>query len=541
MNDFTNPLDIDSKTSKKFQQKKTNNPLRRFTHGSLADFLNKIINIIGQFLLVPIFLTHWGNQLYGEWLALSAVVGYLSLINFGLQNFVLNRLNQCYTQNNLDQYLRILHSAFWGSIVISLSAVILVTAILGFLPLESWLLFELNDHETAVKIALILMLQIVGAIPLGFISGIYRTIKEYPRGVMVVNAQCALFFFLTAGVVVSGGGPLEAALIQLAPLLGSALFVFWDLKRRHPAIRIGIKYRDVKLAISFLGPSFLFFLFTLSLIITVQGSVLLVGAMLGPSSVATFATLRTLAHLIKQLATPINHSLWPELTIWETQGRYEIIGFVHQMMTKLLLIFGFCSATFIHFTGPEILSFWTQGQINYNAKLMDALLLLVITQMFWFPSSVILGATNNHKSMGKNSLLAACSGLVLAYLLIKPFELSGVVYGLWVADFVICGWFIPKAACRLTKQNHGHFLFETLFKGLIFFLVIYFLMYWVFTQFTLNASLLQLVIFGAIVGGTGTLLGYFLWLDQKEKDKAHLIFNNLMLLIPFKVKGKVSS
>jgi len=387
----------------------------------------------------------------------------------------------------------------------------------------------------------ILMLQIVAAIPLGLISGVYRTIRENPRGVMIVNAQRALFFLLTTGIVVFGGGPLEAALIQLAPLLGGALYVVWDLKRRHPAIQIGIKYRDIKLAISFFGPSLLFFLSTLSFIITVQGSTLLVSAILGSSLVATFVTLRTLANLIKQLASTVNHALWPELTIWETQGRYETIGFIHQMMLKIILIFGFCSVVFIHFEGPKILSFWTQGQIAYNANLMNALLLLVITQMFWFPSSVILGATNNHKSLGKNSLLSACLGLVLAYLLITPFELPGVVYGLWMADFVICGWFIPKAACRLTKRDHGRFLFETLFKGLLIFFCIYFSMNWVFFQFTLSASLPQLAIFGIIIGGAGIMLGYFVWLDKNEKEKVHLIFNDLMTLIPFKVNWKVSS
>ena len=316
----------DNETSDSTKHNQPTSSLKRFTQGSLANVLSYIINIFGQFLLVPIFLTFWGNQLYGEWLALSAVIGYLSLVDFGIQTYVLNRLNQCYTKNKLDLYMRIFHSALWGSLLISFFAFIIVAAFLKFLPFENWLSFKLTDHKAAVNISLILALQIIMAIPLGLVSGIYRTIKEYPRGVMVSNAQRTLFFLLTAGVIVLGGNPLQAAFIQLIPLLGGSIFIIWDLKRRYPSIQIGVKHKDIKIAISFFKPSLYFFILTLSFILTIQGSAILVSTVLGSTMLVTFVTFRTLAHLIKQMATPINHALWPELTILESQGHYEKLG-----------------------------------------------------------------------------------------------------------------------------------------------------------------------------------------------------------------------
>ena len=498
----------------------------------MADILNKFINIFGQFILVPIFLTYWGTQVYGEWLALYAVVGYLSLVDFGLQSFVLNRLNQCYTEKNLHQYLRIFHSAFWGSILVSIMAIVFAGSILDYLPIENWLSFEITNHEKAVQIATFLMLQILLAIPLGLITGIYRTIKENPRGVMVANVQRGFYFLLTAGVVFSGAGPVEVALVQLTPLIGVAFYVIWDLKRRHPAIQIGIKNKDVKLALSFIGPSLYFFLLTLSLIISVQGSTLLVSTILGSSIVATFVTLRTLANLIKQLTVPLNHALWPEITIWETQGRYETLGAIHQMMTKFLLTFGICSAIFIHFLGPEILAFWTQGKIDFNPKLMDAFLLLVVTQMFWFPSSIILGATNNHKSLGKSSIASAFLGLIFAYFLIEPYGLPGVIYGQWIADLTICGWFIPRSTCILTNKNYWYFIWETLFKGMLLFLLVYLGINYLFTHLHFNSILSKLIFFGILISSSGVLVGYFFYLKKDEKNKFQSIFQKLSSSIP---------
>ena len=49
-----------------------------------AQNATQVVSLLTQLLLPPIFLHSYGVALYGEWLALSATVGYLSTINYGL-------------------------------------------------------------------------------------------------------------------------------------------------------------------------------------------------------------------------------------------------------------------------------------------------------------------------------------------------------------------------------------------------------------------------------------------------------------------------
>ena len=93
--------------------------VRRVTGGTVGNVLGQVINVAGQFVLVPIFLTYWGSQLYGEWLTLSAAVAYLTLVDFGIQSYVINRMNQCYVRGELEACSRILHSALYLYLLVS--------------------------------------------------------------------------------------------------------------------------------------------------------------------------------------------------------------------------------------------------------------------------------------------------------------------------------------------------------------------------------------------------------------------------------------
>ena len=99
--------------------------LRRITHGTLANILSQILNVLGQLALVPVFLWLWGNQLYGEWLTLSAAVTYLAMLDFGTHNYLVNRLTQSNARGAGRQYTEILHSSLLLSLVMSTVAVML--------------------------------------------------------------------------------------------------------------------------------------------------------------------------------------------------------------------------------------------------------------------------------------------------------------------------------------------------------------------------------------------------------------------------------
>ncbi len=491
---------------------------RRFSKGTLANLLTQLIHAAGQLAVIPVFLICWGKELYGEWLVLFAAVGYLKLVDVGVQHYVINRMNQCHAQGQRLEFTRVLHSAFFWSTALSLGLILSVSVFAFQFPVERWLGFTVTDHFTAASVAVFFAVQVVASIPLGLIAGIYRTIGEYPRGVMVANVQRLFFYCVTIGSVWAGGELAVTALMQLLPLCGAALFVVCDLKKRHPWVYLGIRERDHGLALSFLQPSLLFFLMTVSMMLTVQGTSILIGAVVGAGSVVLYATLRTFTNFIRQGAAAVNHALWPDITALESQGRYDTLRAIHQLGVKSLLLLCFFFAIFFHFGGEAIVTLWTQGKLEFDQWLLDVFLLHLIIQGMWLNSSIFLSATNHHQQLAKVQFFSACAGLFLAWLWIERYGLPGVALGVCIPEILLMAWFVPREACALIGQDAGKFCKEVFLKGLLLFIALGLSAAWLWGLPVFGNFVLRLGFMAAAVAALGYILAWSFWFDGRDKE-----------------------
>ncbi|MFX0208320.1 MAG: hypothetical protein ACFFDT_20215 [Candidatus Hodarchaeota archaeon] len=489
--------------------------IRRLTLGSIAVFMGQGINILGQILVVPLFLWAWGPQLYGEWLALYAVVAYFSLLDFGMQAYVINRLNQCYSVGQLKDYSCILHSALVLYLSVAIVAVSLTTAALSLAPVEQWLNFKLMDHQISAIVAIFLATQIIFAIPQGLIIGLYRTLGEFPRGATIRNLRQGCTLGFVALVLLFGGNVIHVAAIQLIPPLGAVAFALRDLKNRHPELNIGLAQSHWKMAITFLAPSLLFFLIQISNALILQGSIIVVSVFAGSPYVAVFAIHRTLTNLIRQIVGSLNNALWPELTTLEATDNYSLLRVVHRSFVKIS--FGICviAGIWLHFVGKDIMSLWTLGRITFDQRLLDVFIIYLIFQAPWLASGLFPASFNRHRNLAICYFLSAVSGLGLALGLVRHLGIVGVALGLLIADILVCGWFVPLDTCRILGDNVRKFWVSVAMRG---FPVI--ALGWVVTRLAIvyiSPPIPRILVALASLTLIALCAGYFLWLNKAEK------------------------
>src|SRR3569833_1965438 len=138
------------------------------------------VNVITQFLLPPIFLRRYGIAGYGEWLTLTAAVGYLGTLNFGLQTFTNNQVAICYNRGELEEANTLQATATLMLLCIVLSAAMITSAVF-LMPVNEWLGIKLS--RGVVDTALYLLgLQILMRILMGFIVGSFLVIGVSYRG-----------------------------------------------------------------------------------------------------------------------------------------------------------------------------------------------------------------------------------------------------------------------------------------------------------------------------------------------------------------------
>lgn len=496
---------------------------QRFRSGAVATLVAQLIGAASQILLVPLFLDAWGSGRYGQWVTLQAAIGYLAALDLGLQCYVINRLTAHHVRGERDAYHRTLRSALALSVSLACLVFLFVALLaLGF-PLASWLLGTTAVAEAGPLVIILLAATILGALPQGILTGLYRTVGEYPRSVVIGIVQRTFFVVGTVVALKLGAGMVTVASMHLVPIAGTLAYALWDLRRRHAEITLGLAFRDRRFALGFLAPSFGFFLLQAGMLTTLQGTTLVVGALFGASSVALFVTLRTLYHLVCQITSCLTNTLWPDYTELAAVGRKDTLRELHRLSIKVLMTLAVAAVVYLNAFGQVTFAWWTRGALNYHAGVMQAFLVLLLVHVPWTASSMIPIATNRHKKLAWRSLWMSLTALVFAVLLGRRWGLPGVVYGIVAAEVTFCAWAIPRQTCRQIGERFEVYLRHAvvvpllLLAGGVVATQNLQELEW-FHRWQAGSFLAQLSLAAAIAAGSG-IVSWWLWLTPAERKR----------------------
>ena len=120
------------------------------TKNIIANFFKIFVIFVSQVLLVPVYLKYWGVEIYADWLILTAIVGFFTMSDAGLNNATNNLFCIKYSQ----QEYRFCKSLITNNIIIVFGIFLGVMLILFLLELcfnikhllsiKSFSLFETN-------------------------------------------------------------------------------------------------------------------------------------------------------------------------------------------------------------------------------------------------------------------------------------------------------------------------------------------------------------------------------------------------------------
>lgn len=182
--------------------------LDRLWRGLASTALGQVLSATSSILLVPLFLRAWGADGYGKWVALTAIISYLSLLDLGGQNFIGNMLAREYVRGNENGFHKTLSEGVSLFALIALVAFSLLGLVLG-LP-ATWLPSQLGPLSLNERLVLLLMgTSYLLSIPGGVYVTAYRATGLFARGTMVGNGCRAVFLFCYTAILIAGVPPLK--------------------------------------------------------------------------------------------------------------------------------------------------------------------------------------------------------------------------------------------------------------------------------------------------------------------------------------------
>jgi len=425
----------------------------RLAHGVSANLVAQILAAVQNIVLVPLFLSMWGTVLYGDWLALSAAAAYLSMMDAGLQMYAVNLMNMHYSRREYNEFHQVLHSALLLYLAMVGTGLVIVACGAAWIPWDRLLHLQLLGGAESSILFLLVAFSALAAIPVGLVAGIYRSIGEFARGQQVGNAMRLVLLLATCVAMRAGRGPLFlAALMAGLPFLTFAV-VALDLRKRHSDIRIGIHRGSLRVALPFVAPSLLFFLFPLAYLLSIQGTSILLSAVLGSTSLVLFTATRTVANLAKQLFNAMNLALLPEVTSLYATGDLGRLRNLHLRTCKFTFTVAVAAASFLFFFNGHVFRVWTGGRLQGDPALAGIFLLSAVSSSLWFTSSMFQMAVNMHKNAAARALLTAISTIALSCVLVGRWGSAGVAMALLISETLFSSLGVIKVTCRILHES----------------------------------------------------------------------------------------
>lgn len=387
---------------------------------------------VGQIISVPLLLRAWGDGLYGEWLALTNLVASLNLLNAGVQTHVMNLLIGNFVRGEIEAGERTLHAAL-RLYVLLCSLALLATLFLAFTPqLASFLNIRALPAAHMRAIVLIQGLLATYAILEGLLMSLLIVTKQMPRRLVYSLVERIAFLGIPILVALLGGFPLAVSIAIAVIMFGIAVAQFLDVRRRSP-FSLGLKAGTWKTSFALLFPSLTFFAVTLSYQLLTTGVVVVISARIGPAAVALYATTLMLTNFVRSLAFQGLNVLWPEITSDAALGSRRLF-FWYCLAQKLIGVFVVVMAMTLYLLGPEILAYWTQGELAVDATLNAILVLYLLVHAPELVARTFGLATDRQAQIFKVELGAALLAILLSLLLIPAFGLRGVAWALVIAQ-----------------------------------------------------------------------------------------------------------
>jgi O-antigen/teichoic acid export membrane protein len=496
----------------------------RVVHGTLALSLVTAVNMAGQIATVPIAMLAWGAPRYGEWVALSALVGFLTLVDFGVQPHVVNQMTASHARGDPEGFLSELHSAFRLQSLLVTALLALGAAVLAILPLQRW-----YGVTTASRIEVYLTVLLLGAelligVVTGPIGGAYRATGRFARGALVNLAHRLLFFGGQLGLMLAGAGFATVALARVALSLLITAWLVIDLGQTLPWFSMTKLRGDLRTGLRMLGPASLFVLTGLADYLTLQGTVLVVQSLAGGAEVTQLTTQRTMVNMGRMLASQLPIVLWPEITAMSARGEQARLLRVHRSMAKMVAFIVGALLFALLPLGRTVYGWWTLRSLSFDPGLYGIMAAQTIAWGIWSSSSTVLVATNRQKRLAKFLVANAVVTLTLAVVLVPRVGVRGAALAALFADLAIMAWSAPRAACEITGDRLSAFAREVLgalFLGLLlpagFGALVYLFLPWP------SARIVVAPIAGLAVG----LVAFFLAFAEPERAAARRVLDRL--------------
>lgn len=436
---------------------KTGSLFSRLAKGALSQVYGQGVNAFIQLVNVPLMLAFWGQQLFGEWLLLTAMPSYLLFCDLGFSATTNREMTILVGRNETKAALGYFQSGFAMTLALACLVLLVAAAAAWLIPLADIFSFEIVTQRDILILLPLLALQVVLGVQASLMTGGLVCEGRYGESYFLLSSSRVVEFAMMWLFIAFGAGPLGAVLAAIGGKLLSMIAIFVMVKRFNPWIKYGFSQAKLSIIRSIFMPALATLGLSLSNALNIQGLRMTVGYLMGPAAVVVFTTMRTLTRIVAQAFMAINKIITPELGASFGADDMDSVQVIHRRACQISFWIALGCAVALAAFGGTIFDLWVQDQIVVDWPTFYLLLLVTMVNALWQTSFMVEVATNRHvRSTGRLLGLNAAT-VATSLLLIHLAGLPGAAASLFILEIGMTIRVIP-ASLRYTNDTFLPFL-----------------------------------------------------------------------------------
>jgi O-antigen/teichoic acid export membrane protein len=424
--------------------------LRKVIGSFVAFAAGNGLNILANLVLIPLYLSRMGARSYGEWLAVSSLVAYLSTLDAGFQTASVNQLTTLHFRNEETAYRELLGAGTTFYAAVSLGLTLFAIVAIQCIPFGPFLGIALmSSFETKLALSLLSASVAVNLFS-GFVFAADRTIGNLATSQWLANIQRVVSIGLSALSLVFWPTAPMLALASLTSTTGITGIALWR-NRRGPAssrLFLGRPYRRVLFPL--IRPSADFAGIVIANALTVQGVILVIARVLGSEAVVVYSICKTVANLPRQIVSTIVLAVWTEFTRMLAQGNNDLAR-TSKLLVVLSSSLALSVATVISLEGAALMGVWTGKSFVAETSVFRILLFQVVLVSPCLTMALVSYVSNHSSSLSKAAVISSVVGLGASGLVARRLGLTGVAWAGLLAEVLLSAPVIFITACKQSK------------------------------------------------------------------------------------------
>lgn len=415
----------------------------------------KISSVFIRLLQVPLLLTTLGVDEYGQWLVISSIPSWLTLANLGFGSVASNEISIAIAAGSYNRARGIFSSSLALMLIITIMGSIISIIISPFISWEYLLIVPSNRHSELTLTVIWLAISVFLSFSSETFGGRLRAARKAYVAVNINSLRpwldlLAMFVVLqyTTRFDYLAFASVFCTVIHLGLLK-------WFSKRALPTLSFSLANIQIKEFKYLFQKGISFQAIPLGNALLFQGNLLVIQTILGSSSVALFATARMLVRSVNQFFELTNQAIWPEISLLFGSNDLAKIARLHRISVGVSTVLACISVFFLAFFGQIFYEWWTGKAIELTEHLLLFFLIPIPFNAFWYTSSVVHMASNQHEGLALRYLIS--SGLTIVMCIIFSYYqgIEGAALSTLLMDLILIPYVLTHSLALTGDSWNG--------------------------------------------------------------------------------------